>query len=186
MKTKELIEMLQEADPSGELEVVAPHDGVWSDIYFVEVLEGYYDGAYQVLLHDPELKGKCYSVIGAQYRNDGSKVVLHVESIQDAMIDNPDLPVEVIGDGPERLQKRVDEWREHVNHILAVQLGQEILRKFETRLIEDGHKGEFVCVDLERSEIASVDKEGCRAIEKAKAKENKSYYMAVVGEKSTL
>jgi hypothetical protein len=121
MKVKELIRKLQEADPTGEIEVVVPSEDGWVDIYHLEVVEGYHDGPYQLLVHDPKLKDKSYSIVGAEYRNDGEKLVLHSYSIKDALLSNPDLPVKVIADEcpgqGERMTEAVNEWRKEMCRI---------------------------------------------------------------------
>jgi len=83
MKTNELIRLLQEADPDNECEVTV----MGKDIYFAERVEGYWDGYYETLIHDPNLKGKCYSIIGGRVTTEGDKVRLWVVSIEDAMND---------------------------------------------------------------------------------------------------
>ena len=77
MKTKELIRQLQDADPSGEIEVCVGN----VDIHFVERLEAYYDGTLQVLTRDETRKG--YKIVGGKYKRTGSKINLHTLSISD-------------------------------------------------------------------------------------------------------
>jgi GrpB-like predicted nucleotidyltransferase (UPF0157 family) len=89
MKTKELIKLLQEEDPSGELECNV--DG--KDIYFVEKIPGYYDGAYKVLIRDDSKKNQ-YNINGISIRRDGWKVVLKTMGYDDVLLDNPDAIVE--------------------------------------------------------------------------------------------
>lgn len=90
MKTKELIEKLQFVDPTGELECCV--DNV--DIYFVDVLPAYYDGALQLLVHD-ESKKPYYSIVGGKVTTRGYKVKLVTVSIEDMLLDNPDAPVDL-------------------------------------------------------------------------------------------
>lgn len=89
MKTKELIRLLQEEDPSGELECNV--DG--KDIYFVEKLPGYYDGAYKVLIRD-ETKKNQYNIDGISIRRDGFKIRLNTMGYDEVLLDNPDAIVE--------------------------------------------------------------------------------------------
>lgn len=79
MKTKKLIQLLQEADPTGELECCV---GTTTDIRYVDVLPAYYDGRLQVLKVNEKNQ-----VIGAKYVREGSKVCIHTLSISDAVID---------------------------------------------------------------------------------------------------
>lgn len=80
MKTRELVRLLQEADPSGEAE--ANVDGC--DIYQVYLEDGYYDGPYEVLIHDDNLK-PYWTIVGGQFRRDGKKVKIVTVSIHDAI-----------------------------------------------------------------------------------------------------
>lgn len=83
MKTKELIRRLMEEDPSGELEVCV--DNV--DIFYVEGLPGYYDGASQILIRDETKKG--YNIIGGRYNTKQNKICIHTLSIYDAISNDP-------------------------------------------------------------------------------------------------
>ena len=106
MKTKDVIKMLQEADPSGEIECVVGN----VDIYSAHMEPAYWDGSMQLLVRDPDCE--FYNVIGAIYTSKGSKVSITTMSISDAMLEDPDLPVEVIDTFvTPHLQERVDKWR---------------------------------------------------------------------------
>jgi hypothetical protein len=110
MKVKELIRQLQEADPTGEIEVVA--DNV--DILFAALEPGYYDGAPQLLIRDESLRG-CYNVTGATWVGRGMKVQLHPHSIDWMLLDNPEAPVEIDetnASGKELVEKWRNEARE--------------------------------------------------------------------------
>ena len=85
MKTKDLIAALQENDPSGEIECCVGN----ADIHFVNVEPAYYDGRLQVLERDHS-KDPYYNIVGAKRTSKGSKVVLHVYSIEDYISDNPE------------------------------------------------------------------------------------------------
>ena len=89
MKTKELIELLQANDPSGEEECTVGNHPILS----VDVEGSYYDGCQQVLIRDPE-KAPYYDVVGAKYRSRGYKVTITTHSIQDAIKGNPEIPVD--------------------------------------------------------------------------------------------
>lgn len=110
MKTKELIAQLQKADPSGELPVCVGN----VDIYFVELMGAYYDGHLQQLIHDESLKGKSFSIIGAQVIAQGNKVCIHPYSIEDGIFDDPDFPVEFVGGSENSIESykiTFEKWR---------------------------------------------------------------------------
>lgn len=89
MKTRELIAMLQEEDPSGALEVCVSNE----PIYIVERIPAYYDGLLGVLVQD-ETKG-CYNIIGYKMTQRGDKVRLQTMGLDDCMLDHPELPVDL-------------------------------------------------------------------------------------------
>lgn len=89
MKTKELIRQLQENDPSGEEHCTV--DGI--DIWFVDRLPGYYDGNCEQLIRDPEKKG--YNIVGAKIKRRSDKIMLRTLSIEDAIWNDPELPLDV-------------------------------------------------------------------------------------------
>lgn len=76
MKSKKLIELLREVDPSGETEVCVGN----CDIRDVDMLPAYYDGRLQTLKYDKE-----GYVIGGKYHSSGDKVDLRVLSIAEAI-----------------------------------------------------------------------------------------------------
>lgn len=80
MKTAQLIEQLKKEDPEGDTEVVVGG----TPIHFVSREPGYYDGHYEVLIEDPAKK-PYYAVIGGVATGQGSKVKLHLLSIEDAL-----------------------------------------------------------------------------------------------------
>lgn len=85
MKTKDLIAALQEADPSGELEVCNDAN---EDIYFVETQPAYYDGVLQVLARDRDCR--FYNVTGGKFTSRGNKVRLHTLSLWDVVENDPE------------------------------------------------------------------------------------------------
>jgi hypothetical protein len=116
MKTKELIRLLQEADPSGEIECCVGNE----DIYFVACEPAYYDGTLQVLIRDKSKKD--YNIIGAEFRRDGYKIQFHCQSIEDAIYTahefDSELPVKILPEYPEdsiyynkRLVDQIERWR---------------------------------------------------------------------------
>ena len=76
MKTRLLIEMLQKADPSGELEACV--GGL--DIYSITREQAYYDGALQVLT-----RNEAGRIVGGKYVQDGSKISIRSMSIHEAI-----------------------------------------------------------------------------------------------------
>jgi hypothetical protein len=90
MKTKELIRLLQAADPSGEIECVVNN----IDIYSVYRNEAYWDGRAQILIRD-EKKSPCYNVVGAKVKQSGWKIQIMPLSIEDVLIDYPEMPVDL-------------------------------------------------------------------------------------------
>ncbi len=116
MKTKELIRRLQEIDPTGETECCVGN----ADIFFVDCTPAYWDGCLQLLKRDPT--SKYYNVIGAKYTTKGQKIVIVTHSIEDAILENSDLPVEYEGfvDGcktKEQYQTTVKKWRKKTRKI---------------------------------------------------------------------
>lgn len=116
MKTSELIRRLQEADPSGELEVTVGK----TDIHFLSQLPSYYDGHVQILKRDPALEGECYNIIGAEIRGSGAHICIETHSIRDMLQCEPDLPVTFDSESAENYNKaRVEKWRDEARGIIA-------------------------------------------------------------------
>ena len=109
MNTGDLIKLLQEADPSGELPITVHGNDVW----FVEVEPGYYDGPYEQLVRDETKEG--YNIIGAQYRQDGEKLRIHLYGIEDLLLDwmnrGDEPPIEIVGDDHGTLKETVERWK---------------------------------------------------------------------------
>ena len=110
MKTKDLIAELNEADPSGELEVCVEN----VDIFTVTTEPAYWDGRLQVLKRDPAKK-PYYDIVGGKYTSKGSKVVISPMSITDLLWSDPDAEIDYseVGnpDSAERYRKSDDETR---------------------------------------------------------------------------
>lgn len=106
MKTKELIKRLQEADPSGEVEVCVGNE----DILFVAKAPAYYDGCFQVLKRDPSLE-PYYNVCGVEIRGSGEKLVIHPHGLEWALVDNPEMPVSFDGEYSNK------HWQDKVNSL---------------------------------------------------------------------
>lgn len=112
MKVRELIEQLQELDP--ELHVEIPTGPAW----FVGVLPAYYDGVHCQLITDPN--AHYYNVLGFKYTYEGSKVVIYSHSIADAMLDDPEIPVdlsELPGDARKRHEEAVEKMRKEYREL---------------------------------------------------------------------
>lgn len=92
MKTKDLIAELQKCDPEGDSECVV--GGV--SVLGAGKEPGFWDGPYEVLEHDG---GR---ITNASFTRSGWKVVIWTRSIEDALFDNPRLPVSCDFDGPRK------------------------------------------------------------------------------------
>ena len=117
MKTKDLIKALSDADPSGELECCVGN----VDVYHVRKLPAYYDGAFEVLVHNESVRGKQWSVIGGKIVRSGYKVQIECISLDDAMFDmRGNFPIEIVGEDPDgHIGKMIDRWRNDNAKILA-------------------------------------------------------------------
>ena len=91
MKTKELIRILQEADPSGEIEVVV-WSGANSDILYVDRQAGDFDGAYEVLVRDGSTD-HC-DVTGIKVTDKHEKVVIRDYPMKEVLADYPDINID--------------------------------------------------------------------------------------------
>ena len=121
MKTKELIRQLQEADPSGELEVGIHNE----DILSIEHLPAYYDGSLQVINKNE----KGHIVSGEIYRT-GSKIKICTYPLEDAVLDcmvshydqhgNTDyeFPITVHGDCFNSYADTIKHWHDEARKII--------------------------------------------------------------------
>jgi hypothetical protein len=112
MKTKDLIKLLQEEDPSGEIECCVGN----ADIVAVEQMPAYYDGKLQILSKDE--KGR---IIGAKYKGSGLKLKIKVMDICDALFSYPDLAVDysdLSSANAEEFKRVDDEIRDQRNAIM--------------------------------------------------------------------
>ena len=108
MKTKDLIAALQREDPSGELEVIAGGD----PIYSITKEPAYYDGQLPALVQDHSLD-PYYNIVGFKYVRCGFKVKISTMGLEDCLCDNPDLPIDLSGI-PENL---LDIYEERISNI---------------------------------------------------------------------
>jgi uncharacterized lipoprotein YehR (DUF1307 family) len=114
MKSKEVIKLLQELDPTGEIEVCVGN----IDIHFIDRLPAYYDGTLQVLQRDDSKQG--YDIVGAKYCRKGDKLCIYPFSISDAIIQDSSIIVdysELNNDTREQLEKQHNELREWYKNI---------------------------------------------------------------------
>jgi hypothetical protein len=114
MKTKLLVQLLQEADPSGELDVCVGKE----DIFIVGREPAYYDGCQEVLVRDHSRSD--YNVVGAEIRCRGEKVRLRTLPIEWAILEDPGLPVTC----PESYEDEVRMWRDE-----AAEIDREIVEE---------------------------------------------------------
>jgi hypothetical protein len=111
MKTRELIKQLQEADPTGEIEVCVGNRAIWS----VWNNEAYWDGHLHILERkDPT---DVWKPTGYRITNKGRKVQITVLDLPDIFLDYPDLPVEVES-GAQYIKDYVEKERAEIRQIL--------------------------------------------------------------------
>ena len=151
MKTKKLIQLLQEADPTGEEEVCVDN----LDIFTVATEPAYWDGPLQIL--EREESNPYYNVTGAKYKKSGLKVVLSPLSITDAICNNTSLSV----DYSELDERRKEAYQQAHNDL---RIWYEDMKK---RLEED----HFVRWFKDRALEITGDTEDAEAIAKAFFKE---------------
>ncbi len=113
MLVKELIDLLLEEDQ--EAEVCVCND----PIRYIDSMPYYYDGRLSFVERDEkEVPVKC------GWRNSGTKVKIVVDTVEDAILDNPEVEVEFSAYGSEKwventriegrnLQAKLKEIREH-------------------------------------------------------------------------
>jgi len=103
MKSKLVIQMLQELDPTGECEVCVGN----IDIFDIVIEPAYWDGCYQRLVRD-ETK-ECYNIIGGEYISEGNKICIDGMSIKSALWNDPELPVKFLDD-----EMNMDDYKQSV------------------------------------------------------------------------
>lgn len=104
MKSKLLIKILQELDPSGDLEVSVGNTDIWG----CQKLPSYYDGCQKLLVRDPENQWHDALKKGL-VRSDGFKIIIDPYDFETCFLDHPDLPVEYDTDYAKRNnQERVE------------------------------------------------------------------------------
>jgi hypothetical protein len=121
MKSKELIRLLQEEDPTGEVEVCVQN----VDIHCLTTEPAYWDGSLQVLSRDKS-KEPYYNITGGKYVRSGSKIVIHPLSIRDVIFWHPDEAVVDYSDFNTHSVERVKEADEKTR-----QAGRDLEKKSE-------------------------------------------------------
>lgn len=135
MKVKKLIELLQQVDPTGELECGVGNE----DIFAVYKDPAYYDGCQQILIRD-ESKN-CYNVVAAKITAYGTKVVIRPLSITDAIWENPALEVDT-SETNGKYDKLIENWRQSaIKQKLEIEewSKENGLPKYSTGPITDGN-----------------------------------------------
>ena len=120
MLVKELIAALQQEDPDTEVCVGN------RPIHFIEGVPAYYDGPLQVLVQDKA--NPYYNITGAKILHTGRKVQVHILSIEDALLEDPEMTVECTTD---RDKTRADQWRKEAREARdeAIKWHKEYLAK---------------------------------------------------------
>lgn len=96
MKGKNLISLLQEIDPTGEIEVCINN----VDIFDIQGEPAYYDGCLQILEWDEHER-----VIGVKVTSNGMKINLAPYSMYDAIDHDPDIPINLCSNADHHKEK---------------------------------------------------------------------------------
>lgn len=123
MKTKDLVKLLLEEDPTGEAEVCVGNTTIY-DTKGVEPC--YYDGRYIEVKMDPEARTRnnCNGVTEVVVRSKGTKLNLLTIDMEDAFLDNPEAVFTI-----ENTMARPGEWTETVEEYRKQ--GRELHGKLE-------------------------------------------------------
>jgi len=97
MKTSELIKELQELDPNDECILCIDNH----PIRYISKMPWYWDGRVEIIS-----RNHAHIPIKAGYPNQGSKISFHYDTIEDVLIDNPDMGVGFKRDYPSRKSGR--------------------------------------------------------------------------------
>lgn len=115
MKTKELIRLLRELDPDGEIECSVGGE----DIYFCSLEPGYYDGSYEVLLR-AEHRKPFYDVIGVRICRQGQKINIQTMSSEDFLLDHPDGLIQYDSEATRKLhEEKIERTRKENKEMIA-------------------------------------------------------------------
>jgi hypothetical protein len=118
MKTKQVIALLQKADPEGELEVCCGN----VDISYIGRDPAYWDGTLQVLVRNE--KGR---VIGGKYKREGHKVQIHLLPFSTLLWDNE----KAVMDYSELDEGRQKEYKENHENIRKAAMACDHELEFE-------------------------------------------------------
>lgn len=128
MKTRELIEMLQKEDPSGEMECTignAPVSNVYRN-------PGYWDGCLQKFEKDE--KGR---ISAGMFCSGETKVCLRSLSIWDMVASYTDMPVKYDGEYAEKHYKEsIEKWRAQMKDMHIDLEKGDFVRYMKKRLVE--------------------------------------------------
>jgi hypothetical protein len=153
MKTKKLIELLQAEDPTGEVEVCVNNE----DIFFLEHTSAYWDGCLQVLKRDES--SPYYNIIGAKIASTGGKIKIKTLSIEDAIYEDPDLPVEFDEYTKKSYADSIARWREEAREVTK-KLDNECLVEVLNRYKEGWKAAQAIAEPLTRCNVQWWWKEG--------------------------
>jgi hypothetical protein len=110
LKTRELIRLLEQADPSGDLECCFQNH----DINFIDVVPASHDGALE-LLHRSDTDKR---IVSGTITTSGKKVRIHPLSIEDILYDQPKFDIAIDAHDEllqVRLASKLEAWRSKAN-----------------------------------------------------------------------
>lgn len=108
MKVSELIKKLQELDPNDEAIVCVENHPVSS----VSRMPWYWDGRLEFIERD-----KTHTPIKVGYKDTGSKIKIYYDTLEDALMDNPDAELDLSGityqgQMEPRYQANIERWKQ--------------------------------------------------------------------------
>lgn len=113
MKSSKLIQLLQEIDPTGEVEVCVSN----ADIYTVQAMPASWDGCLETLIID-ESKKPYFCISGIKFHSEGEKIHLRVYEADEFFYAHPDGTADFseldkhYPAGATRYRENVKSWRE--------------------------------------------------------------------------
>ena len=137
MKTKELIQQLQELDPEGDIDVIIDGVPVWT----VEDLPAYYDGLKPELI---QLGHEYFDIIGYRYTSKGRKISLRSCRLSDALVElmqasyepEEDIRVEIDAESETSCQLYLEQIKKEIKLIKEKVLTNEEVR--DIKIIVNG------------------------------------------------
>ena len=137
MKVSELIKELTELDPNDECILCVSNHPISS----IERLPYYWDGRLELIERD-----YTHTPIKAGYKAGGCKISFHYNTLEDALIDNPEVELDLSGityqnKVEERYLKQIEEWKRQgrkfqewkKNYTVAYESGQKFNPKIGLR-----------------------------------------------------